>query len=230
MIALDERIVTGMRSQLASRRAAVAAGEVPIGWKVGFAAPAALEMLGTDRPLVGYLLARNVVADGAAVSLAGWTRPALEPEIFVRLAADVPASASWSEVRDAIGGIGPAIELADVDPPPTDVVEILTGNIFHRHVILGPESAGSTVAAEVTGSVAVDGAEVAATTDPAALTGEVVEVVRLTAELLGGVGSGLSAGDVVITGSVVPPVAVAAGQAVTIDLPPLGSLSVSLTG
>jgi 2-keto-4-pentenoate hydratase len=228
VIALDERIVTGMRAQLASRRAALARGEVPIGWKVGFAAPAALELLGTDRPLVGYLLGTNQVASGSSVSVGSWANPALEPEIYVRLGADVRADAPWDEVRSSIAGVGPAIELADVAPPPTDVVEILSGNIFHRHVVLGPLSERRD-GSGITGSVSVDGAEVASTSDPAALTGEVVEVVRLTAELLGGVGCSLLAGDTVITGSVVPPVAVAAGQTVAISLPPLGSLSVTLT-
>src|SRR5438067_3521539 len=37
----------------------------------------------------------------------------------------------------AIAALGPAIELADLNPPPDDVEVVLAGNIFHRRVILG---------------------------------------------------------------------------------------------
>ena len=75
----------------------------------------------------------------------------------------------------------------------------------------------------------VDGEEVAATDDPAALTGELVEVVRLTAELLEACGERLRAGEVVITGSVVPPQRVAAGQGIAVEVDPLGTLRLRLT-
>ena len=38
-------IKKGMTAQLAKRRARIAAGEKPIGWKVGLGAPAAMERL-----------------------------------------------------------------------------------------------------------------------------------------------------------------------------------------
>jgi 2-keto-4-pentenoate hydratase len=38
----DPRIVRGMEKQLAARRARIAAGEKPIGWKVGLGAPPAM--------------------------------------------------------------------------------------------------------------------------------------------------------------------------------------------
>jgi quercetin dioxygenase-like cupin family protein len=50
--AIDDRIPVGMREQLARRDER---GERQIGWKVGFGAPAAMEMLKIDRPLVGFL-------------------------------------------------------------------------------------------------------------------------------------------------------------------------------
>ena len=41
----DPRIVRGMRSQLVLRRVRLDAGDAPLGWKVGFGAPAMLERL-----------------------------------------------------------------------------------------------------------------------------------------------------------------------------------------
>jgi 2-keto-4-pentenoate hydratase len=227
--ALDQRIAAGMRAQLTSRREKLSAGDRPLGWKVGFGSAAAGARLDIDRPLVGFLLRSNLLPDGAEVAVGDWAAPVLEPEIAVHLAHDVPSGASWDGVRQAVGGLSAAIELADVDPPPTDVRQILAGNIFHRHVLLGPVRPGWTPPADIGASVLVDGQEIVATDDATALTGETVEVVRLTAELLELCGERLRAGDVVITGSVVAPVPVTGGgRTVAVDLGTLGKLSVSL--
>ena len=229
MTALDARIAAGMRDQLAARDERLRGGERQIGWKVGFGAPAAMEKLRTDRPLVGHLFEAGLVADGAAVAVGGWATPMLEPEIAVHMARDVTGDASRDDVRAAIGGLSGAIELADLDPPPEDVRAILAGNIFHRHVALGPVDRGRSSADGITARVLIDGDEVAAADDPAALVGELVEVVRLTAETLAACGELLRAGEVVITGSMVPPQPVAAGQRVSVDLGPLGALALRLT-
>jgi 2-keto-4-pentenoate hydratase len=228
MTGIDDRIRGGMREQLAARDVRVRAGERQIGWKVGFGAPAGLTALRIERPLVGFLMQAGLLDDGSTVPVGSWTRPALEPEIAVHLERDVAPDATRQQTRDAIGGLSAAIELADVDLPFEDPHAILAGNIFHRHVVLGPVDRTRSSGEDVTAEVRVDGEVVASTDDPAALTGELVEVVRLTAELLGACGERLSAGEVVITGSVLPPLTVASGQHVEVALPPLGELSVRL--
>ena len=82
-----------MRRQFALFEERKRTGAKRIGWKVGFGAPAAKEKLGIAMPLVGFLLDRAVLPDGATVSLAGWTKPAAEPEIAIELARDVPEAA-----------------------------------------------------------------------------------------------------------------------------------------
>ena len=225
---LDPHVADGMRVQLASRRTRIDAGARPLGWKVGFGSPASFELLATDRPLVGFLTDASLVDDGAEVAIGGWTTPSLEAEIAVRLDADVRGDSSRADVREAIGGLAAAIELVDVHPPPRDVRAILADNIFHRHVMLGPFDARRRDAKGITARIARDGVEVAATEDPAAATGELVDVVRLTAELLAACGERLRAGEVVITGAVVPLLPVAPGERWRVELPPLGALGVSL--
>jgi 2-keto-4-pentenoate hydratase len=229
MIELDDRIAAGMRDQLAVRDERLRSGARQIGWKVGFGAPAAAAALEIARPLVGFLLDSGLLAEGADVPIGSWTTPMLEPEVAAHIARDVAHDASWEEVRAAIGGLSAAIELADLDPPPEDVRAILAGNIFHRHVVLGPVHPERSTGEGIAGRVVVDGEEVAATDDPSALTGELVEVVRLTAELLGACGERLRAGEVVITGSIVPPMPVRPGQRVEVQLGPLGPLTLQLT-
>jgi 2-keto-4-pentenoate hydratase len=211
MTRLDPGIADGMRAQLAARRDRLAAGERPLGWKVGFGSPDSLARLGTDRPLVGFLTDATLIADGTVVSLAGWAAPVLEAEIAVRV---------------GTGTIAAAIELADLDPPPVDVREILAGNIFHRRVLLGTFAEHD--ASDVTARIFRNGEQIAATEDPAAATGEVRDVLRSTAETLAVCGESLRDGDIVITGSVVPAIPLSAGERYRVELPPLGALEVTL--
>jgi 2-keto-4-pentenoate hydratase len=225
----DPRLERGMRAMLAMRAERLEAGERPLGWKVGFGSTAATEALGTDRPLVGFLTDGALLDDGATVAIGSWTSPILEPEIAVHLGADVEEGATWSEVQAAVRGLSAAIELADVDFAPSDPETILAGNIYNRHVLLGPVETTRASADRVSGRLLRDGEVLAATDRPEELTGEIIEVVRLTGELLAASGERLRAGEVVITGSVVPPFAVTPGETLVAELPPLGSLSVTLS-
>ena len=112
------RLLSGMRAQLARRDEAVRDGGRQVGWKLGFGSPSGLELLGLDRPLLGFLLEKGLVPDAGVVDIAGWAQPMLEPEIAVHLRTQVEADASWDEVQAAISGYSAAIELADIDEPP----------------------------------------------------------------------------------------------------------------
>src|SRR5438270_5239927 len=148
----DRRIARGMEKQLATRRARIAAGEKPLGWKVGLGAPPVMERLEIKAPLVGFMMQKSLVPNASAVSLAGWTKPVAEPEIAVHMGKDLPGGADRAATIAAIAALGPAIELADLNPPPDDVEIALAGNIFHRHVILGPPDA-SRAGAQLDGLV-----------------------------------------------------------------------------
>ena len=54
-------------------------------------------------------------------------------------------------------------------------------------------------------------------------------MLRLTAEQLGACGERLSAGDVVIAGSVVTPQPIGPGRDIEAEVAPLGTLSLALT-
>ena len=214
-----------MEAQLARRRELLSSSARHLGWKAGFGSKAAMERLGTSAPLFGFLLDRNLVDGRSTVSIAGWTRPVFEAEIAVHLGSDVRAGAAARETRAAIAGLGPAVELADSDPAVTGVEEILAGDIFHRHVVLGPVRLGGSI----DGFEAIvfrDGQEIARTSDPTQLTGDMIAVLQALAEVLEANGEALRAGDVIITGSVVPPIEVAPGQHLRAEMSPLGSIEV----
>jgi len=225
----DSRVVRGMRVQLDQRCERLAAGDKSLGWKVGFGAPAMLKQLGISGPLLGFLTQNARVQSGGSVSLAGWTKPVAEPEIAVHIGRDVPAGADRDTATAAIAGISPAIELVDVHTPPQDPERILGENIYQRHVVLGgtgPARAGAKPDG-LTCRILRHGQESARTTDPQANTGQWVEIVRHVADVLAAFGERLRAGEIIITGSVVPPLALEPGEAdIAFEVDPLGGVAV----
>jgi 2-keto-4-pentenoate hydratase len=225
----DSRVVRGMQAQLDLRRKRLDGGDRPLGWKVGFAAPAMLKLLDISGPLVGFLTQNARVQSGGSVSLAGWSKPVAEPEIAIHIACDVPAGADRATAEAAIAGISPAIELVDLTSPPQDPEQILGGNIYQRHVVLGgagPARPGSA-ADGLTCRIMRHGAEFARTSDPQANTGEWIEIVRHVADVLAAFGERLRAGEIIITGSVVPPLAIEPDEKVmAFEVKPVGSVSV----
>ncbi len=225
----DPRIIRGMQAQAAMRRKRVDGGDKLIGWKVGFGAPAMLERMKISGPLVGFLTQSARVQPGGSVSFAGWTKPVIEPEIAVHIGRDVAAGADRDTAQAAIAGISPAIEIVDFYEPPDNPEKILGHDIYQRHVVIDgtrPARAGSA-AAGLTCRVVRRGAEFARTTDPQANTGEWIDIVRHVADMLAAFGGGLRAGEFIMTGSVVPPIAIEPGEdSIAFELDPIGGVSV----
>ena len=92
-----------------------------------------------------------------------------------------------------------------------------------------PSRAGGSTAG-LTARVFRRDAEAAHTSDPEAATGKLVDIVRHVADLLAAFNERLSAGDIVIAGSVVPPLLVEADETtVAYALDPIGRISVAFT-
>ena len=105
---------------------------------------------------------------------------------------------------------------------------ILSGNIYQRNLILGPRDASRAggVLDGLMGRVLRNGTEVATTSDPQATTGELIDIVRHVADMLSAFGERLRAGQIIITGSIVPPLWVEAGEEIEFQLDPIGAVSV----
>jgi 2-keto-4-pentenoate hydratase len=121
-----------------------------------------------------------------------------------------------------VAGLGPALELVDLDISFDDIEPVLAGNICHRGVVFGPEVAD------------IDPWEMIATVTRA---GEVVAEGRLVEDpattaafvhsYLQAHGAALAADERIIAGSVVAPVSVTPGDMLDVSFGALGHLSVS---
>jgi 2-keto-4-pentenoate hydratase len=218
-LAADARVRRGLEAQLAERERMLAGGSDPLGWKLGFGTPAAMEKLRIRAPLIGFLTSRSLIEEGT-VSVAGWANPLLEPEIAVRVDVGVAGP--------TVTGFAPAFELADLDPPPDDVEAILAGNVFHRHLILGPERpGGDTEVASLAAEIDSNG-ERTVVDDLQVATGEVGALVAHVGDLLTAFGAELRPGEIVICGSLVPPIHVSPGDSITYRLSGFPSLDVRI--
>jgi 2-keto-4-pentenoate hydratase len=230
---LDNPLIkNGLTAQLAKRRARIAAGETPLGWKVGFGAPAAMQRLGLAAPAVGFLMQSAILPSGGSTSFKGYTKPVAECEIAVRMATDLPGGTSGSDALAAVKEILAAIELADLDPLPTpdNLDAVLAGDIYARHVVLGGASRAGGSVAGLTSRLIRRGAETASTTDPEALTGKLPDIVAHVANTLAVFGETLAAGDIIITGSITPPIMLETDETeLTYALDPIGEVSVKFT-
>lgn len=233
----DPRIARGMTAQLRLRRELLDAGEKPLGWKLAFGGPAAMQRLHTNAPLVGFLLQSALLPSGSTLSLANWKKPAAEPEIAVYLSKNLPADSDRNTARAAISGLGPAIEVADVDHPSDDVEGTLACNIYQRHVILGPSDAphAGGILDGLACRVLRNGSEIASISGPSAwqttfetMTGEFIDIVRHVANLLAVFGESLQAGQIIITGSLIPPLWVAPSEEIVFHLASLEAISLRL--
>ncbi|MDP2778205.1 MAG: hypothetical protein Q8O48_11235 [Anaerolineales bacterium] len=226
----DPRILRGMEKQLRLRQDRLNAGEKSIGWKVGFGAPAVLERLRLDAPLIGFLTDKTLLHSNATISIAGWTKPAMEPEIAVYMGEDLTEASVRERTPAAIASLGPAIELADVHFPPDDVESILAGNIYNRHIILGradPSRAGCVLNG-LTGRISRNGQDMPPVTELQALTGDIIDIVSHTANLLSMLGETLRAGEVIIAGSIVPPLWIKLNEEIHYYLDPIDTISINV--
>jgi 2-keto-4-pentenoate hydratase len=217
----DPRVQRGMARQLQLRRRLLDHGARPIGWKLGLGTAAAMDKHAIAAPLVGFLTDRGVREPGREIEIGAWGSPTAEPEIAVHVGRDVPADGDQDAVTAAIGGLGVAIELVDLGDG--EVEDILAGDIFHRHVVLGPATQGVALD-DLRAEIRLAGAS-QAVGDPLALVGGPVAALAHLASHLAAFGETVRAGEVLITGSIVPALPIAPGQRLEYHVEPLGELA-----
>jgi len=227
----DPRIVAGMAAQGKLRESRLAAGERRVGWKAGLGTAQAMRAASIDAPLTGFLTNASLASgltttDG--LSIDDWRNARFEPEVAVRVGADVPAGSDRATVQAAIAAAAPALEIVDIGDA-SDIEQVLADNVFHRAFLLGPFS---EAAAADLGAVRLrldrDGHDPQSEIDPAAALGDLLDVVRALADQIPLSGDELRAGDVIMTGSAVPAVAISGGERFEVSLPGAGSIALAI--
>jgi 2-keto-4-pentenoate hydratase len=207
----------------------------PAGFKIGATGQRMQEYLGLTEPMAGFMETGRVHRRRAELSFVDYIRPGAECEVAVRLARDLPpgpctAEAAAAAVGEFIAGIE-IVENRYEDLAALGTPTLVADQVYHCDAIVGDQGGidwhGLDVGA-LRGRITVDGAErdAGVTTD---LMGHPFNCLAwLARSSVAAAFGGLRAGQVVMLGSVVPPVWLDAPATVTVEFAPLPAVSVRL--
>ena len=215
----------------------LAQGRRRIGWKIGLTSRAMQEALKITTPDSGVLLDDMRFADGATIPAGRFIQPRVEAEIAFVMAQDLSgATATRADVIAATAAVAPALEILDTrilraDPASgaaRSIVDTVSDNAANAGIVLGPARhavagidlrwVGAIVARD--GVVEETGLGAGVLNDP--VTGILWLVHRLAAY-----GQGLTAGDIVLSGSFVRPIEAPPGSRFHADFGAFGAVSVA---
>jgi 2-oxo-3-hexenedioate decarboxylase len=226
---VDPRVDRGMWQLLKLLGTHERAGDRHIGWKAAFRGKAAMDAVGIDRLLVGFMTEAGVCQPDAPIPLDACAAPEFDVEVAVRLGKDISAAASLDDIARAIEGVTVALELNDYSPLPVDPEPVLATNTYHRGVVWAPFAHDLTSLSALVTTVELNGDQIHHQQHEGDAAGEVAGVLKDMADLLAIGGAKLRAGEVVITGGLVPPVKLAPNDRVRAIVEPLGSLDISFS-
>lgn len=179
------------------------------GYKIGLTSKRMQEMCGIDVPVGGVVLASRVMPSGGVAEASRFGRLGLEFEICTILSRDLPARPqdyTAGEVETAVGEVCAAIEMVDdrnCDYATLDVFSLVADNSWNAGVVLGKPAPRPADLTACEGVVSLDGAVFDRGYGRDVLGGPLVPLTWL-ANHLSRRGEGLRAGDIVMTGSLIP--------------------------
>ena len=205
------------------------------GWKIAATSRAGQKHIGVDGPLAGRILAETVIADGAACDLSPVHMKMAESEFAFRMGADLPPRAApytQAEVMAAAASLHPAIEIPDsrfTDCAKLGPLQLICDSACAHAFYLGPASSADWRAMDLsalgTAGRVLDAAGAIKLEWPgsgANVLGDPRIALTWLANELSAHGMTLRAGEVVTTGTCVPPMTVAAGETFVADFGVLG--------
>ncbi|HVJ54146.1 MAG TPA: fumarylacetoacetate hydrolase family protein [Aliidongia sp.] len=209
------------------------AGDRSVGYKIGLTSLRMQEMCGIPHPIAGTVLAGGVRESGARLDPAQYGRLGIEFEIAVRLGHDLPLQArpyEMAEISAAVDAVAPAIEIIDdrnADYASLDPLSLVADNSWNAGIVLGPFSRNWPDLPSLAGTVLGDGKAFDQGTG-ADVLGHPFAPLAWLANHLATRGAGLTAGDIVMTGSIVTTKFPAAGETYRFELAGLGAVEAAI--
>jgi 2-keto-4-pentenoate hydratase len=253
--ALEEARRTGAESSLADAirpatidqgvavqfaRASRSGAVPPAGYKIGATTKRMQGYLGLDGPAAGYMVGANLHASGTRLPYASLRGPGAECEIGLRLARDLPPGpCDQATALAAVAEIFAAIEIVENrygTPPLGDLARIgtptlIADQVYHRAAILGtaPANWQALDLEAIPGRVAVDGLQRSSGHGRDLLGHPIAALAWLAGSPTVAAFGGLKAGQVVMLGSVTPPIWLDRPCHISVAFTGLGEVTVTLT-
>jgi 2-keto-4-pentenoate hydratase len=212
----------------------------PGGFKIGATAQRMQAYLGLTEPAVGFMPREGLLASGASVPWSDLLNPGVECEIAVRLARDLPAGhCNLTQAADAVGAVLAAIEIVEnrYGPPPAGDLQtlgtptLIADQVYHARAVLGAPPPGwrTMDLQSIAGRITVDDEERGAGHGRDLLGHPLQALAWLAATPVIQAFGGLRAGQVVMLGSVTPPIWLEAPCRVTVVFEGLPAAEVRFT-
>lgn len=201
------------------------------GLKIATTTKVMQQLMGIDHPCGGAIFESRIHNSPANIERNAYVNVMVECELAVRLVIDLPARAEpWTRetVRSAISTVMPAFELIEDRHAiyrETSALTLIADNAWNAGIVLGrPVTPAPGLPLDgITGQLTVnDGAPVEGRTD------DPLGALAWIANLAAGRGRPLKAGQIVITGSVVPTLPVKPGDQLVFKLAGLGEARMSI--
>lgn len=207
----------------------------PGGFKIGATARRMQEYLGLSGPAAGFMAAGDLHRSGAVVPFANYLRPGVECELAVRLARDLPPGPCTPEqAADAVGELFAAIEIVENRYGELKLLgtpTLIGDQVYHAAAVLGEPGVQDWRSLDIgslRGRLIVDGHQRDEGVG-ADLMGHPMNCLAwLAGSSVAAAFGGLQAGQVVMLGSVTPPVWLTAPASVTVEFAPLPPVQVRL--
>lgn len=212
----------------------------PGGFKIGATAQRMQEYLGLSGPAAGFMTTGDVHPSGVTLRYAGYVRPGVECELAVRLAHDLPPGpCSREQAAGAVGDLLAAIELVENrygDLAELGTPTLIADQVFHAAAVLGEAGVGEAGSTDwrtldlttLPGRIVVDG-HVRDQGVGADLMGHPLNSLAwLAGSAVAEAFGGLKAGQVIMLGSVTPPVWLTGPAIVTVEFAPLPPVQLRL--
>ncbi len=192
------------QSLLAPERGAI------VGYKIALTTPVMQRMVGFDAPCAGAVFESGVHHSPAAVKASDYVRLGAECEVAARLHSGLPASGApygRGGAAAAVGALMPAFELVDdrgADYSNLYFLGVAADNAWNAGVVLGPERTDwqSLDLENARGAMTING-EPAGEGYGRDVLGHPLDALAWLANTLAGRGKELTAGMLVMTGSIV---------------------------
>ena len=217
-----------VQQRLVARR--LADGERVIGKKIGVTSQAVMDMLGVDQPDFGFLTDAMVFDEGAAIEAATLIQPKAEGEIAFLLKRDLRGpGVTAAEVIAATEGVLACFEIVDsrIRDWKIKIQDTVADNASCGAFVLGDRLVDPRDVDLLTcGMVLEKNGDIVATGAGAAALGGPANAVAWLANALARHDTGLSAGDVILSGSLAAMVPVTAGDSLRVTIGGIGACSV----
>src|SRR5712691_803489 len=222
-------IAQAYAAQLALVRLLVPRKGPVAGLKIATTTKVMQQLMGIDHPCGGTIFARTVHKSPAKLRLADFQHVVIECELALEIGRDLPAGSvpyTAQSVAAAVAAAMPAFELIEdrrADYKQTNVVTLIADNCWNAGIIVGAPVAydPSRPLDGIEGRLAINGkvAHKGRTDGP-------LETLAWIANLAAAQHRPLAAGMVVITGSVIPTLPIAAGDRFAFEIDGFGTTKV----